>query len=130
MSTDSKSITSLDSKSDVPYTKRWIAACVIAILLVELAVYGFQRPVFIANFHNPVFWAIMVVIDILLLFASRWAINQADDYYDNLSRAAVIICTIAHIAWALSWMAGQNEKVGKGSPQLETKATITINLTA
>jgi len=109
-----------NTKSDKPLAHTVSIVCIILILLVDTCIYCTNKAVFVSNFHNVVYWAVLVALDVAFYFASRWSFRQADGVHDNLSRGVVIALTVIHIAWALGWMAGANEKVYPGSPQMTT----------
>ena len=107
-----------NTKSDKPFALKTsiICALLIAIVYVLLATFSHQVA---GNFQNPVYKIGVVVLGILFVIGSIWAYIGADGEYDNLSKGIVIGLTVAIIAWAGSWVAGSNEKVAPGSPQME-----------
>jgi len=108
----------MSNKSDKPFALKVIIVCLLAIIVSYLLLAYFSHQV-AGNFHNAVYVAGVVVLIILFAFSANWAYKAADGVNDNLSRAVVIALTVAFIGWACGWVAGSNEKVEKGSPQLE-----------
>jgi len=104
--------------SDKPFALRVSIICVIVISIVYALLALFSHQVK-GNFHNAVYVIGVVVLSICFIVSSIWAYMAADGVYDNLSRAFVIGCTAAIIIWAGAWVAGSNEKVAPGSPQME-----------
>jgi hypothetical protein len=109
-----------NSKSDKPLALKTIFACllVIAIFYVLFATFSHQVA---GNFKNGIYVTGVIVFGILFFLASIWAYQSADDggTNDNKSRAVVIALTVIIICWAGGWVAGSNEKVAPGSPQME-----------
>jgi hypothetical protein len=108
-----------NSKSDKPLALITIfgSLAAIAIAYTLLAVFSHQVG---GNFKNTVYLIGVIVLGILFLISSIFAYNKADDTkYDNMSRGLVIALAVIIIIWAGGWVAGSNEKVGPGSPQME-----------
>jgi hypothetical protein len=106
------------STSDKPFALKTSIICglLIAIVYVLLATFSHQVA---GNFHNSVYKISVIVLGVLFVIGAIWSYVGADGAYDNLSRGVVIGLTVAIIAWACSWVAGSNEKVAPGSPQME-----------
>lgn len=109
-----------NSKSDKPFTLRVIAACILAIAIVYILLAHFSHQV-AGNFNNWVYVAGVIVFGAAFCYQSVVAYNAADDggIKDNSSRLFVILITVLIILWAGGWVAGSNEKVAPGSPQME-----------
>lgn len=106
------------STTDKPFALRVIIACLAAIAIVYflLAKFSHQIP---GNFSNGVYVTGVVILSILFIAAAIWAYVGADGAYDNLSKGILIGITVVTLAWAMGWVAGSNEKVAPGSPQME-----------
>lgn len=106
------------STSDKPFALRVIIACLAAIAIVYflLAKFSHQLP---GNFQNAVYLTGVIVLSILFIAVAVWAYIAADDANDNLSKGILIGITVVILLWALGWVAGSNEKVAPGSPQME-----------
>lgn len=109
-----------NSKSDKPLALKTIFSClfVIAIFYTLFAIFSHQVA---GNFKSAIYVTVVIVLSILFFLASIWAYQSADDggTNDNKSRVVVIALTVIIILWAGGWVAGSNEKVAPGSPQME-----------
>jgi hypothetical protein len=107
-------------KSDKPFTLRVIIACILAIAIVYILLATFSHQVG-GNFHNAVYVTGVIVFGALFFLQSFRAYQLADDggVKDNSSRLYAILLAVAIIIWAGAWVAGSNEKVAPGSPQME-----------
>lgn len=109
-----------NSKSDKPYALRVIVACVLAIAIAYtlLAIFSHQVS---GNFKNAIYVIGVIVFGIAFCYQSYRAYQCADDggVNDNSSRLYLILFTVLIILWAGGWVAGSNEKVAPGSPQME-----------
>ena len=110
----------MSSKSDKPLALTTILSCIAVILITYVLFATFSHQV-AGNFKNPVYVIGVIILAIAFLGCSIWAYNVADDggVNDNKSRAFVIAITIAFFLWIGGWVAGSNEKVAPGSPQME-----------
>lgn len=108
------------SKSDKPLAIKTIIISLIAIAAAYVLLATFSHQVG-GNFHNTVYVVGVIVFGILFFLQSFVAIKQADDggVKDNSSRLYVILLAAIIIIWAGAWVAGSNEKVAPGSPQME-----------
>jgi hypothetical protein len=89
----------------------------IVIVYTLLAIFSHQVA---GNFKNPVYYIVLIILGLLFVWQSVRAYNVADSgTNDNSSRATVIGIAVIIILWAGGWVAGSNEKVGPGSPQME-----------
>lgn len=109
-----------NEKSDKPFTLRVIAGCLLAIAIVYILLTSFSHQVG-GNFHNAVYTIGVIVFGAAFCYLSYKAYQAADDggVNDNSSRLYVILITVLIIIWAGGWVAGSNEKVAPGSPQME-----------
>lgn len=106
------------SKTDKPLALKTIIGSLLAIVIAYVLFATFSHQV-AGNFHNVIYIAGVVILTILFAISSVWAYKQADSANDNLSRSLVVLLAIIFIAWAGGWVAGSNEKVAPGSPQME-----------
>jgi quinol-cytochrome oxidoreductase complex cytochrome b subunit len=108
------------SKSDKPFALTTILASLFAVIISYILLEVFTHQV-ADNFKNTVYLTVVIILSIAFLASSIWAYNSADDggINDNRSRAFVIIIALIMIIWAGGWVAGSNEKVTPGSPQME-----------
>lgn len=107
------------SKSDKPLAIKTILASLIAIAIAYtlLAIFSHQVG---GNFKNPVYYIVVIIFGLLFVWRSFVAYKVADSgTNDNSSRAIVIGIAVVIIIWAGGWVAGSNEKVAPGSPQME-----------
>lgn len=108
-----------NSKSDKPLALKTIFGCLAAIVIAYVLLATFSHQVG-GNFKNGIYLTVLIILGVLFISASIWAYNVADSATtDNTSRACVIGLAVAIIIWAGSWVAGSNEKVAPGSPQME-----------
>lgn len=109
-----------NQKSDKPFTLRVIIACLLAIAISYTLLAYFSHQVG-GNFHNAVYIIGVIVLGAAFCYQSVVAYKAADDggIKDNSSRLYVILLTVLIILWAGGWVAGSNEKVAPGSPQME-----------
>ncbi len=108
-----------NSKSDKPLALKTIFGCLMAIAIsyTLLAVFSHQIG---GNFKNAVYSVVVILSGMLFVVLSIIAYKQADDTVnDNKSRLYVIALTVFIIIWAGAWVAGSNERVAPGSPQME-----------
>lgn len=109
----------MSNKSDKPLALKTIFGSLAAIIIFYILFAVFSHQV-AGNFRNPIYVTGVIIGGILFFLGSVWAYKVADGTkYDNASRAVVWILAILIIAWAGGWVAGSNEKVEKGSPQME-----------
>lgn len=107
------------SKSDKPFTLRVIIACLLAIVIAYILLATFSHQVG-GNFHNAVYVAGVIIFGCLFFLQSFRAYHLADSAVkDNSSRLYTILMAVVIIIWAGAWVAGSNEKVAPGSPQME-----------
>lgn len=109
----------MSNKSDKPLALKTIFGSLAAVIIsyILLAVFSHQVG---GNFKNPVYYVIVIILGLLFLLQSIKAYKVADSgTNDNSSRAIVIGIAVVIIIWAGAWVAGSNEKVGPGSPQME-----------
>lgn len=111
----------MSNKSDKPLALKTIfgSLAAIAIVYTLLAVFSHQVA---GNFKNPVYYVVVIILGLLFALLSIRAYKLADSgTKDNSSRLHVILLTVLIIIWAGGWVAGSNEKVGPGSPQMEDR---------
>lgn len=107
------------NKSDKPLALKTIFGSLAAIVISYILLGTFSHQVG-GNFKNGVYVTVFVILSLLFIAASVWAYLVADSATrDNTSRGCVIGLAAAIIIWAGSWVAGSNEKVAPGSPQME-----------
>jgi hypothetical protein len=108
-----------NSKSDKPFAVTVIICSLLAIVIAYILLAVFSHQV-AGNFKNPVYIGGVIVLGLLFVWKSIQAYNLADDTVrDNSSKAYVIALAVIIIIWAGAWVAGSNEKVAPGSPQME-----------
>lgn len=108
-----------NSKSDKPLALKTIFGSLAAIAIVYILLATFSHQVG-GNFKNTIYIIGVAILGICFIWKSIQAYMLADDgVRDNSSRLYVIILAVAIIIWAGGWVAGSNEKVGPGSPQME-----------
>lgn len=107
------------NKSDKPFTLRVIIACILAIAISYILLATFSHQVG-GNFHSAVYVTGVIIFAALFFLQSFRAYQLADSAVkDNSSRLYAILLALAIIIWAGAWVAGSNEKVAPGSPQME-----------
>jgi FlaG/FlaF family flagellin (archaellin) len=109
----------MSNKSDKPLAVKTIIGSLLAIAIAYtlLAIFSHQVA---GNFKNPVYYTVLIILGLLFVWRSFVAYRVADSgTNDNSSRAIVIILALVIIFWAGGWVAGSNEKVAPGSPQME-----------
>lgn len=107
-----------NSKSDKPLALKTIFGSLAAIIISYVLLATFSHQVG-GNFKNAVYSIIVILAGVLFIIQSIIAYNQADDP-NNKGRLYVIILAVFIIIWAGGWVAGSNEKVAPGSPQMES----------
>lgn len=110
----------MSNKSDKPLALGTTGACLLVILFVYALLAHFSHQV-AGNFGNGVYLTGVIILSLAFIACSIWAYLVADDggINDNKSRIILVIITVIFIAWAGGWVAGSNEKVAPGSPQME-----------
>ena len=108
------------NKSDKPLALMTILGSLLAVIIAYILFATFSHQV-AGNFRNPVYVIGVIILTLAFLASSNWAYNSADDggINDNKSRIYVVVLAVIIIAWAGGWVAGSNEKVAPGSPQME-----------
>lgn len=108
-----------NSKSDKPLALKTIFGSLAAIIISYVLLATFSHQVG-GNFKNGVYVTVFIILCLLFAAVSIWAYKVADSgTNDNKSRGWVIGLAVAIIIWAGGWVAGSNEKVTPGSPQME-----------
>lgn len=110
-----------NSKSDKPLALKTIFGSLLAVIIAYILLGSFSHQVG-GNFKNAVYVIGVIVFGLLFIWKSFMAYKLADDgIRDNSSRAWVIVLALIIIFWAGGWVAGSNEKVAPGSPQMEDR---------
>jgi hypothetical protein len=108
----------MSNKSDKPLALKTIVGSLIAIAIAYVLLATFSHQV-AGNFKSAIYVTGFIILAIFFFLCSVWAYKEADGTNDNLSRSIVIALAVAIILWAGGWVAGSNEKVAPGSPQME-----------
>jgi cbb3-type cytochrome oxidase subunit 3 len=108
------------SKSDKPLALITSGSCLLVIIITYILLGHFSHQV-AGNFRNGVYLAGVIILFLAFIGCSIWAYNAADDggVNDNKSRIFVVAITALMFIWICGWVAGSNEKVAPGSPQME-----------
>lgn len=104
--------------TDTQRTKRTIIGCIIAIAAAYILLAAFTHQV-AGNFHNAIYVIGVVFLAAFFIGFSIWGIKIAENEDGSYSRVRIIVVTVIIIIWAGGWVAGSNEKVAPGLPQME-----------
>lgn len=105
--------------TDTTRTWRTILGSIAAIAIVYFLALHFGGAQVKSNFHNWVYITGLIIFLAFFVGFAIWALRIGENEDGNSSRIRIIAVTVIIILWGLGWLAGGNERVAPGSPQME-----------